>query len=111
MNYDKNKSIHFKTINVHSRDILLQNDKCITMDFNTNFFGTILGTTLHWKKHSDAQIIKLNGACYVIRTLKHIMPHYLWIIFLFPLYCVLWHYFLGQPIILNRYIQIKIQEE
>ena len=43
-----------KTVNVHSQDILLQYDnKCITMDFNTNFLGTILGNTLHWKKHID----------------------------------------------------------
>jgi hypothetical protein len=47
LNYDKTKSIHFKTINVHSRDILRENDKCITMDFNTYFLGTILGSTLH----------------------------------------------------------------
>ena len=51
MNYDKIKSKHFRTINVHSRDIVLQYDsKCLTMDFNTNFLGTILDNTLHWKK-------------------------------------------------------------
>jgi len=37
LNYDKTKSIHFKTMSVQSRDILLENDKRITMDFNTNF--------------------------------------------------------------------------
>jgi hypothetical protein len=74
-----------KTINTHSQDILLEySNKCITMDFNTNFLGTILGNTLHWKKHIDTQIMKLNVACYVIRTLQHIMPHYLWFIFSLP---------------------------
>jgi len=47
LNYDLTKSIHFKTINVHSGDILLENDNCIAMDCNTNFLGTILGNTLH----------------------------------------------------------------
>jgi len=47
LNYDETKSIHFKIINVHSGDILLENDKCIATDCNTNFLGTILGNTLH----------------------------------------------------------------
>lgn len=56
-------------------DILLEDgNKCGTMDFNTNFLAIILDNTLHWKKHIDyAQIIKLNVACYAIRTLKHIV--------------------------------------
>ena len=75
-----------KTINVHSRDILLEYDNTyIIMDFNTNFLETILGNTWHWKKHIDAQIIELNAACYVVRTWKHMLPHYLWFVFLFPL--------------------------
>jgi hypothetical protein len=44
------------------------------MDFNTNFLGIILDNRLHWKKHTDAQIIKLNAACYAIRTLNHMVP-------------------------------------
>lgn len=57
-------------------DILLEDgNKCGTMDFNTNFLAIILDNTLHWKKHIDyAQIIKLNVACYAIRTLKHMVP-------------------------------------
>lgn len=67
--------IHFKTINVHSRNILLEYDnKYVTMDFITNFFGIILVNTLHWKQHIDAQIIKLNAACNAIRTLKLMVP-------------------------------------
>jgi hypothetical protein len=81
---------------MHSQDILLQYDNnCITMDFNTHFLGTILGNTLQWKKHIDTQIIKLNAACYVIRSLQHTMPHYLWFIFSLPLYYVLCHYSMG----------------
>jgi hypothetical protein len=57
----------FKTINVHSRNILLEYDnKNVTVDFNTNFFGIILVNTLHWKQHIDAQIIKRNAACYML---------------------------------------------
>jgi hypothetical protein len=52
------------------------------MDFKTNFLGTILDNTLHWKQHIDTQIIKLKTACYAIRTSKHVMPHCLWFIFL-----------------------------
>jgi hypothetical protein len=48
-----------KTINMHSQDILLQYDnKCITMDFNTNFLGTILGHTLHWGKYIDTRSMR-----------------------------------------------------
>jgi len=36
-------------------DILLEDDnKCGTMDFNTNFLGIILDNTLHKKKYIDA---------------------------------------------------------
>jgi hypothetical protein len=67
---------------MHSQDILLEYDnECITMDFNTNFLGTLLGNALHWKKLIDIQIMKLNAVCYVIRTLQHTMLHYLWFIF------------------------------
>jgi hypothetical protein len=48
--------------------------KCVILDFNENFFGIILDNTLHWKQHIDVQIIKLNVACYAIRTLKHMVP-------------------------------------
>jgi len=47
---------------------------CGTMDFNTDFLGIILDNTLHWEKHVHAQLIKLDVACYAIRTLKHIVP-------------------------------------
>jgi len=52
------------------------------MDFNINFLVTILDNTLHWKQHTDTQIIKLNMACYAIRTSKHVVPHCLQFIFL-----------------------------
>jgi hypothetical protein len=81
--YDKTKFIHFRTITVPSRDIRLQYDnKCVIMDFNTNFLGTILDNTLHWKQHIDTQIITLNTACSAIRTSKHLVPNCLWFIFL-----------------------------
>jgi hypothetical protein len=47
-----------------------------------NFLVTILENTLHWKQHTDIQIIKLNTACYTIRTLKCMVPHYLLFLFL-----------------------------
>jgi hypothetical protein len=68
------------------------------MDFNTNFLGKTLDNTLHWKQHTDTQIIKLNTACYATRTSKHVVPHCLSFIFLIStLYYVLRHYFLEQP--------------
>jgi hypothetical protein len=64
-NYNKTKFIHIRTINVHSRDISLEyNNKCVTMDFNTDLLGIILDNTWHWgEKNTDALIIKLRAVC------------------------------------------------
>ena len=41
---------------------------------HTNFLGLTLGSTLSWKPHIDQLISKLNSACYVIRSLKSLIP-------------------------------------
>ena len=40
----------------------------------TNFLGLTLDSTLSWKPHIDQLISKLNSACYVIRSLKSLIP-------------------------------------
>jgi len=40
----------------------------------TNFLGVTLDSTLSWKPHLDQLISKLNSACYVIRSLKSLIP-------------------------------------
>jgi len=81
---------------MHSRNILLEYDnKYVTMDFNTNFFGIILDNTLHWKQLTDAQIIKHNAARFAVRTLKHMVPQETTYGFFLFHPVVSWHYFLG----------------
>ena len=41
---------------------------------HTNFLGLTLDSTLSWKPHIDQLISKLNLACYVIRSLKSLIP-------------------------------------
>jgi hypothetical protein len=41
---------------------------------NTNFLCLTLDSTLSWKPHTDQLISKLNSACFVIRSLKPIIP-------------------------------------
>jgi hypothetical protein len=41
---------------------------------HTNFLGVTLDSTLSWKPHIDQLISKMNSACYVIRSLKSLIP-------------------------------------
>lgn len=41
---------------------------------STNFLGLTLDSTLSWKPHTDQLISKLNSACFLIRSLKPIIP-------------------------------------
>jgi len=42
--------------------------------YYTNSLGLMLDSTLSWKPHIDQLISKLNSACYVIRSLKSLIP-------------------------------------
>jgi len=60
-NYAINVNISHKTIQIRN--------VC-----HTNFLGLTLDSTLSWKPHIDQLISKLNSACYVIRSLKSLIP-------------------------------------
>jgi len=60
-NYAINVNISHKTIQISNV-------------YHTNFLGLTLDSILSWKPHIDQLISKLNSACYVIRSLKSLIP-------------------------------------
>jgi len=48
-------------------------DNPINITSCTNFLGLTLDSTLSWKTHIDQLSLKLNTACYVIRSLKSVI--------------------------------------
>jgi len=46
----------------------------INNTYSTNFLGLTLDSTLSWKTHIDQLSSKLNSACYVIRSLRSVIP-------------------------------------
>jgi len=55
-------------VNISHKTILISN-VC-----HTNFLGLTLDSKLSWKPHTDHLISKLNSACYVIKSLKSLIP-------------------------------------
>ena len=49
------------------------NNKLIDTKLDTKFLGIIVDSTLQWKAHIDSLLIKLNAACYALRTLKPVV--------------------------------------
>jgi hypothetical protein len=45
--------------------------KSINIKIATKFIGIMMDSTLQWKGHTDLLSVKLNAACYGLRTLKH----------------------------------------
>jgi hypothetical protein len=95
MNFESNLNINFRTVNewFNSNLLSLNSDKTYYMQFVTKnkflnniniehdnkiifqassvkFLGMTLHNTLFWKRHIEANIPKLNKACYIIRRLK-----------------------------------------
>ena len=51
---------------------LESNNTSIDIKLETKF-GTIMDSTLQWKAHTHSLLLKLNAACYALRTVKPIM--------------------------------------
>ena len=66
--------LHFRTKNSLSLDVKLEcNNKSLDAKLDTRFLGIIIDSTLKWKAHIDSFLMKINAACYALRTLKPIM--------------------------------------
>jgi hypothetical protein len=59
------------------------NNKSIDTKLDIKFLGIIVDSTLQWKAHIDSLLIKLNAACYAIRTLKTIVSQQVLVIVYF----------------------------
>jgi hypothetical protein len=73
LNYDKTNFLQFRTINSLSLDVIFEYNKSIDTKLDTKFIGITVDSTLQWKAHIDSLLIKLNAACYALRTLKSIV--------------------------------------
>jgi hypothetical protein len=74
LNYDETNFLQFRTKNLFSIDVIFEyNNKSIDTKLDTKFLGIIVDSTLQWKAHINSLLIKLNAACYALRTLKPIV--------------------------------------
>jgi hypothetical protein len=55
-------------------DISYKN-KYIINDTNTRFLGITMDSSLSWKNHVHGLMVKLNKACYAIRSLRPFMSN------------------------------------
>ena len=73
-NYDETNFLHFSTKTSLSLDMKLEyNNKSIDTKLDTKFLGIIIDSTLKWLPHIDSLLMKLDAACYALRTLKPIV--------------------------------------
>jgi len=74
LNYDKTNFLHFTTKNSLILDMKFEyNNKAIYIKLDTKFLWTIMDSTLQWKAHIHSLLLKLNAACYTLKTVKLIM--------------------------------------
>jgi len=67
--------IQFKTKNKPIPDInIVCDNKFITPATNIKFLGIYLQDSINWSCHIDYIIRKLSSACYVMRSVRPIMP-------------------------------------
>jgi hypothetical protein len=74
LNLDKTTIIKFITYN--SPQFLISagyEDKYIGESVYTTFLGLHIDSHLNWKTHVDQLVQKLNGACYAVRSMSHII--------------------------------------
>jgi len=71
----KTHYIQFKTKNKPIPDInIICDNKSITPATDTKFLGLYLQDSINWSCHIDYIIPKLSSACYVMRSVRPIMP-------------------------------------
>jgi hypothetical protein len=78
LNLSKTHYIKFSTKNVADQAPFINTDngiKGITSSCFTKFLGINITNTLSWKEHIDQLLLKLNAACYAIRTLQPYVTH------------------------------------
>jgi len=74
LNYDETNFLHFRTKNSLSLDMKLEyNNKSIDTKLDTKFLGMIIVSTLQWIAHIDSLLMKLDAACYTLKSLKPIV--------------------------------------
>jgi len=75
INVEKTHYILFKTKNKPTPDInIICDNKSITPATDIKFLGIYLQDSINWSCHIDYIIPKLSSACYVMRSLRPIMP-------------------------------------
>jgi hypothetical protein len=76
LNFEKTHFIHFRTRNSTSIDLEIGCDNnLISNALHTKFLGLTIDSMISWRTHIDQLIIKLNTACYVIRSFQPYMSH------------------------------------
>jgi len=75
INVEKTHYIQFKTKNKPTFDIsIICDNNLITPVSNIKFLGIYLQDSINWSCHIEYIIPKLSSACYVMRSIKPIMP-------------------------------------
>ena len=75
INVEKTHYIQFKTKNKPMPDInIVCDNKSITPATDIKFLGIYLQDSINWSCHIDYIIPKLSSACYVMRSVRPIMP-------------------------------------
>ena len=75
LNFNKTNYIQFTAKPKLAVDICISyKANLIKNTYSTNFLGLPLDSTISWKIHIDQLSSKLNSACYVIRSLRSVIP-------------------------------------
>jgi hypothetical protein len=70
LNYNKMQYVQFRTTNSLPTQVdISYKNKYIVNDTNTRFLGITTDSSLSWMNHTDGLMVKLNKACYAIRSL------------------------------------------
>ena len=99
MNYEKTHFLQFLTEQRNRLNIqIIAPDSIIPNVNSTKLLGLTMDSTLSWKGHTRELSVKLNKACYAVRTIKSFMSlkALKTIFFLLPLDYVIWSDILGQ---------------
>jgi hypothetical protein len=76
LNFNKSYDLEFRTKNYYNVNTQISYEqKYLTNATKIKFLGLIIDDTLSWKQHIEQVVNKMCSACYVLRTIKHILPH------------------------------------